>query len=540
MEKENENMQVETIEYWRKKYEEAEEEVAELKRLKEELEAKIAWYEEQYRLAKQQQFGRSSEKTEKIKEVAEAEVLGFFNEAENEVNHKLPEPEIETITYKRRKRVGKREEDLSDLEVETIEYTLPESDRICPECGGDMHTMSKEIRKELKIIPAQVKVVEHVRYIYTCRACEKTSDGNVPIIKAEAPEAVIKGSLASPSIVGHIISQKYVNAVPLYRQEQGLMRDGILISRQNMANWVIRCAEDWFKPVYECMRKQLLLQDIAHADETVVQVLHEPGKKAETNSYMWLYRTGMYGEHHIVLYEYQATRSGSHPKQFLSEFAGYLHVDGYEAYHSLPNIKIIGCWVHLRRKFDDALKAAPEEQRAGSKAQQGLEYCNQLFKLEREYESLTPEKRFEQRLIRSKPIAEDFFAWAKTVNALPKSLLGKAIHYLKEQWPYLVNVFLDGRLELSNNRAERSIRPFVIGRNNWLFCNTQRGAKASSIIYSLVETAKENGLRPYAYFEFLLETMPNITMNQINDFMPWSPSLPEYCKVPVKQQQQSS
>jgi hypothetical protein len=286
------------------------------------------------------------------------------------------------------------------------------------------------------------------------------------------------------------------------------------------------------------MKERLLEENkVLHADETVLQVLKEPGKKATTNSYMWLYRTSREASHPIVLYEYQPTRSGSHPEKFLETFEGYLHVDGYAGYHNLPNsIIIVGCLAHSRRKFDEALKTIPPEERESSESRKGLEYCNQLFALERKYgdAGLSPEERYQRRLEQSKPVFDALSQWAASTNALPKSALGRAIHYFEEQRPYLENVFLDGRLELSNNRAERSIKPFIIGRKNWLFSATVNGAKASSAIYSMIETAKENRLKPFEYLKYLFETLPNATGSTLDTLLPWSPSLPDNCRSKSK------
>ena len=247
---------------------------------------------------------------------------------------------------------------------------------------------------------------------------------------------------------------------------------------------------------------------------------------------MWLYRTSGCGFVPIVLYEYQPTRSSAHPKAFLEDFKGYLHTDGYAGYHVLPSeVKIVGCWGHVRRKFDEAVKGAPLESRTGLPSQKGLDLCNELFRLEREYEKLKPEERHEERLRRSKPISDTLFEWASALGALTKSLLGKAVHYLLAQRPYLENVYEDGRLELSNNRAERSIKPFVIGRKNWLFSATAKGAKASSVIYSMIETAKANGLKPFEYLKYLFETMPNIRNEKYESLLPWSETLPDRCRV---------
>jgi transposase len=493
-----------------------------------ELEALVKQYEEQLRLSKHRQFGASSEKT------SGWEQLGIFNEPENEADKKLPEPTLEEITYVRKKRVGKREEDLADLPVEVVEHTIPDEEQVCPQCGEPMHFMKYNTRREVIIIPAQAKVIEHKSAVYSCRNCEKTSDSSVPIITSPSPESLIKGSLASASIVAYIMTQKFVNAMPLYRQEKDFLRNGFILSRQTMANWSIYCAENWLRPIYTLLIAFLIKFDIIQADETVLQVLHEPGKSANTNSYMWLYRTSASSEHPIAIYEYQPTRSSSHPKKFLENFSGYLLCDGYSGYHNLPeNIIIVGCLGHARRKFDEALKIIPKEQQETSATKIGFDFCNQLFIFEREFKDLDPQARYEKRIEKSLPIAKSLFEWAESIGGvLPKSALGKAINYLIAQKKYLMNVFLDGRLEISNNLAERTIKPFVIGRKNWLFCNTQKGANASSVIYSILETAIENGLKPYEYMKFLLETIPNTNTSKLVDLLPWSESIPDYCKNP--------
>jgi transposase len=498
-----------------------------------ELKAKIKWYQEQFRLAKEKQFGRSSEKTEGY-----GDQLGFFDEAENEADHKVAEPAMEEITYSRKKRVGKREEDLSSLPVETIEYDLPEEEKACSQCGEPMHVMSKETRRELKIIPAQVSVVEHVRYIYSCRDCEKNAT-EVQVKKAKMPNPVIPNSVASPSTIAYIMTQKYGMASPLYRLEQDFKTQGIPINRQNMANWIVKSAENWLSHIYEAMRQKLLKRDVLHADETPVQVIRQTVKKANSNAYMWLYRSS-WGEKPVVLYEYQPTRSSSNPKRFLVGFKGYLHTDGYSGYHNLsPDINVVGCWAHLRRKFDEALKAVAPEDRAGSMALEGLEYCNRLFHLEKEMAEISPQERYAQRLEKSKPLADAFYDWLNSLQVLPKSGFGKAVHYAREQRHYLMNVYLNGRLELSNNRAERSIKSFVIGRKNWLFCYSKDGAQASSIVYSIIETAKENGLNPMGYLTYLLGQLPNTNFeanpNLLDDLMPWSQKLPDSC-LPITRQ----
>ena len=378
--------------------------------------------------------------------------------------------------------------------------------------------MSTEIRQELKIVPAQASVVKHVRYTYACRRCDREAV-TTPVITAAMP--VLPGSLVSPSAMAFVMTGKYIDGLPLYRQEQSLSRLGIDISRQTMANWMIQGAERWLFPLYERMHELILKQEILHADETTLQVLHEPGRAATSKSYLWLYRTGQ-TRSPIVLYDYQTTRASKHPCRFLNGFKGYLQVDGYSGYNRLEEITLVGCWAHARRKFDEALKVLPPEKKdADVAAKRGLEFCNRLFALERELKKVSPEERYRIRLKRGRPIVDEFKEWLdyQRPKVLPKSAFGQAIGYSLKQWQKL--------------NAERSIKPFVIGRKNWLFANTPRGAKASATIYSIVETAKENGLNPFAYLQYLFEQLPNIDLNDqcaLDELLPWSESLLPKCR----------
>lgn len=490
----------------------------------------IKFYERQFLLAQRRRFGASSEKT--AINADGYQQLSLFDEEEIKADNK--EPEVEEISYRRKKRKGKREEDLSGLPVERVDYALPEEERICPECGETMRDIGADVRRELKLIPAQVVVVEHATHAYACDNCEKTRD-YTPIIKATAPTPLISGSLASPSLVAHIALQKYANGMPLYRIEKGFQYDGVIVSRQTMANWVIKCTENYLNAVYSLMIKYMLEESVLHADETTVQVLHEPGRSVQSKSYEWVYRTSGCAEHKIVIYDYKETRRQEHPKNFLKGFKGFLHTDGYQVYHNLPpDITVVGCWAHARRPWENLLKTIPKDKREGSDAERGVAYINRLFELERTFKELSPAERYQQRLEKSKPVADAFFAWVNNLGALPKSPLGQAAYYALSQRKYLENVFLDGRLELSNNRCERSVKPFVLGRKAWLFSNTPNGAVASSIMYSIIETAKENGLHPFHYVKYLLESLPNTTTGNLEVLMPWSDSLPDCCYIPVK------
>lgn len=496
------------------------------------LTAKVEWYEGQLRLAAQRRFGASQERSD-------ARQLALFNEAEATATPALA-PATETITYERKKKTpGQRDAQLAHLPVERRTYELPEAERSCEVCANPLHVMSTAVRRELEVIPTQVKVIEHVQHVYSCRVCERTAL-TTPIKTAPMPRPVYPGSLASPSLLADVLHQKFTEGLPLYRQEQEWARLGVPLSRQTLANWVVFAAREWLRPLYIQWQIALRLREILQADETTVQVLEEDGRPATQKSYMWLYRTGREGPA-IVLYDYQPTRSGEHPKAFLKGFQGYLQVDGYSGYHQVPDVVLVGCWAHARRHFTDALKSLPAAQRDGpSLVREGLDFCNQLFAIERDLRDVAPEERDRARRARSRPVLARFLWWlrAQRTVVLPKSALGQAVTYCLNQWTPLTNFLCDGRLEIDNNRSERSIKPFVIGRKAWLFMKTPRGAQASAIVYSIVETAKENGLNPRAYLQYLFEQLPNRDRTDPaiwDDLLPWSPALPAALKTPVPQ-----
>jgi len=416
--------------------------------------------------------------------------------------------------------------------VEQVIHELPDAEQVCPECGGPLHACGQQmLRRELVYVPAQYKVVEHIQTVYSCRHCERTSD-QVPMKKSDVPAPVIPGSgVAAPSLLAHIMNSKYTLAMPLYRQEQELGREGLSISRQTMANWIIYVHKHYFEDFFQLLRQELLKNKILHADETTLRVLREDKRKC----YVWVYRTSGDAEHPVVLYDYQPSRAGECASSFLQGFSGLLHTNGYEVYHCKlsAGITAVGCWAHMRRKFMDTLKSLPKDVREKHPVSNGLRYCNQLFELEEEYKekNLSFPERYQARLNRSKPVSEAFFAWAKLEqekNPVPKSMYGTALSYTINQESWLMNVFLDGRLELSNNRAERAVRPFAVGRKNWLFCNTPAGADAGAAVYSIVETAKANGLRPFCYLNFLLERLSSGV--PLIDCLPWGVSALSLCK----------
>lgn len=489
------------------------------------LKQKINWLEECLKLKNKKIFGASSERNTN----EDSDQLSIFNEAEKYGDVNKAEPELSEVKthYRKSKKVSTKDKLPEDIEVEIVEHRLgDDEDKCCPKCNEELHEIGQEVvREELKVIPAKAVVVRHIRYSYACRNCEK-NDIEVPIVKAKVPNSPVKGGFASPEIVAYIMAQKYVLDIPLYRQEQDFKRRHIMLSRQTMCNWLIKCAQSWLKPIYEELRSEFLKLDVIHADETVIQVLKEPGKTAQSKSYMWLYRSGSYEKHQIALYDYAPSRNAKHVVDFLSGFSGFCHVDAYQAYKKLPDeITLVECFAHARRKFSEAVDVLTAEQKKESKSAIGLEYCSRLFTLEEQIMEEPPEKRYKVRQEKAKPILDEFFAWLNTCNASPKSHFGRAVQYCLNQWPYLINYLLDGRLDISNNRAEHLAKSFAVCRKNFLFSNTPKGAESSAITYSIISTAMANNLDPYEYLTHILRTAPNIDMenkDNLQSLLPWN------------------
>lgn len=496
----------------------------------------VEYLKAQMRVLTAKRYGASSEKSKQNSNQLSL-FDSAFNEAEASAEAFAPEPELITVpAHTRKKSKGKKGQILDGLPENIIEYHLPEEEMVCSCCGNQRHVIRQEMTRELAVVPPQFYVNVHVQDVCGCRHCEMNGDGSEKVIvTAPKPNRAFPGSIASPSVVAHVIEEKYVMGVPLYRQEQQWARRGVQLSRQNMANWVVHAAQNWFEPIYNRMKDVLLAQDIIMADETSVQVLREDGKAPESKSFMWVYRSGRY-EPGMVLYEYQPSRAKEHPKEFLRNFKGYLITDGYAAYSGLPkDVVNAGCWAHARRKFDEAIKASGGKKK-NPKALEGLEFINELYDIERELHEHDPESRYLERLLRSKPHLEAFSAWLEATRqeCLPKSHLGTAINYCLKQWKPLNSFLLDGRLEIDNNRTERSIKSFVIARKNFLFCVAPYGAKASAVTFSLIESAKENGLKPFEYLKYLLEELPNASAQDLDKFMPWSEHIPEHCRTPKR------
>ena len=476
------------------------------KQLKE-MQAQLDWLLEQLRLAKHKQYGRSSEQDRD----GDYTQLSFFDEAEAYADPTAEEPRIQTIqAHTRKRKTGLIERLPTDVPVDVIDYTL--DDPQCPTCQSAYEDIGAAVRETIKIIPATISIRREQAHRYICRCCERQTD-TATIVEAPMPPALLARSIASPETVAHVMTQKFQLHLPLYRQAQDWASRGIEISRQTMSNWLLACSERYLKPVIDVMHERLGQADVLHADETTIQVLREPEKSAAQKSYMWLYRTGIHEAQPLVLYDYQADRRQKRPETFLRDFNGYLHVDGYVGYKALPDrITLVGCWAHAHRKFEEALQAQPAKHRKTTLAYEGQRRCDALFGLEGSAKSLTIEARYELRQTRSKPLVDAFFSWLKSLDAVGKTLFGQAVTYCLNQEQALRRYLEDGRLEMSNNLAERSIKPFVIGRKNFLFANTPKGADASAWIFSLVETAKANAINPYDYLCWVLQQAPALDL----------------------------
>jgi len=498
-----------------------------------ELEAKVRFYEEKIRLYAAKQYAASREKA-----VHEGQ-LTIFNEAEKESR---PEEElsVEEITYKRKKGGPRKStaEKYDGLPTEEIHYELSEEDRGCERCGEQMVEMGTETRDEIAIVPATVKIIRHIQHKYVCKneSCEDEADGT-NIVMVRAPEPPIPHSPAGPSMIANIISRKYSEHLPLHRQAQEFAYNGITIPKQNMASWVIK-GSALLEPVYGMLHLFMLKEPYIHADETPMQVLSEPGKTAKSKSYMWVYATGRFRKR-IILYEYSPSRAGENPKRFLAGFTGYLQTDAYTAYNAVPDVSIMLCFAHARREYIDALKSLPKgADRSRTMCGEALIYIDKIFDYERDYKEkgFTPEQRYAARQEDIKPILDKYHAWLteKKKLSLPKGKLATAVNYSLKHWDKLQTFLENGEIECSNNDAENSIRPFAVGRGNWLFAKSQNGAKASAISYSIIETAKANSLSPYHYLKYLFEKIPNIDVfdeTQIDALLPWSESLPDEVRV---------
>ena len=480
---------------------------------------------EEVDLLRKKLFGTSSEK--RVLDIPGQ--LNFFNEAELEQDPALAQvEELEASssekTPKKRKTRATDAERFKGIPVEKEYLDLSEKEKNCPVCGTALKQIGEEfVRRELVFIPARLKVREYYSRNYECPQC---SQHGIPVIKKgkDGRPHMLYG-MACAGTVAWVMYQKFCNALPYFRQEKDWKQYGASITRKTMANWVIQNSEAFFLPMYEYFQRKLLEREFAMADETPLQVLHEPGRRAQTQSYMWLFRSGEDGLPPIILYKYSETRAGENAVDFLCGFKGYLMCDGYSGYNKVPDAKRTACWAHIRRYLTDAIpkgKALDYTQ----PSVQGVMYINQLFHLEdiikAKHTSFDAIKK--ARLEKEKPVVEGFLSWLDQQAPVRGSRMDKAVTYIRNRRSYLTTYLEDGRCSFSNNLSENAIRPFTVGRKNWLFCDTPNGAQASALVYSMVEIAKANGVNVYHYLTYLLEKMPSDRMSdeELELLAPWN------------------
>ena len=499
-----------------------------------ELNKKMEVLIEQITLANKNRFGRASEKMMDTSQICFMEVDGtivFFNEAEAVSDLDAEEPDtLESKPVRKPKAVGKKDADIKGLPVNVINHYMTEEE-LTEEFGENgWKQLPDAISKRYRFIPAKVEIDEHHVGVYASK-----NDGR--ILKADHPKALLHGSLVSPTIAAAIINGKYVNAIPLYRLEQEFSRYGLTITRQNMANWMIRLGESYLAVLYDYLHQKIYDYHVIQADETPVLV-NRDGRSAGSKSYMWVYRSGhLYADKQIVLYDYHKTRNSSHPREFLRDYSGICVTDGYQVYHTIEkereDLRIAGCWVHARRKFDEALTVIPKAHQNKSDAFLVIKQIQAIYREEGKLSQLSSEERLMQRQLVIKPLVDALFMYLKKMEpTVPASgQLRKAYTYILNQEKYL-RVFLeDGEVPIDNNASERAIRGFCIGKKNWQMIDTINGAHSSAIIYSIAETAKANNLKPYDYFVYLLEEIPKHMDEEdrsfLEDLLPWSQKLPE-------------
>ena len=493
---------------------------------------------EQLVLANRSRFGRSSEKMEDVNQICFMEVDGtivFFNEAEAVSNLEAAEPEdLEIKPARQPKKNGKKEQDISGLPVNRINHYLTEEELVAEFGENGWKQLPDSVVKRYKFVPAKVEVDEHHIGVYASKKDEH-------MVKAPHPKTLLHGSLVSSTLGAAVMNGKYVNAVPLYRLEQEFTRYGLAINRQMMANWMIRLAEEYLGVLYDFLHQKLYDYHVIQADETPVLV-NRDGRKAGSQSYMWVYRSGhLYRDQQIVLYEYQRTRNASHPREFLRDYSGICVTDGYQVYHTvekqLEDLTIAGCWVHARRRFEEALHLIKKDLQKKSNLYLVMKQIQAIYREEGKLQELTSEERLRQRQLIIKPLVDALFVYLKSNHQ--DVAVGKpreAYDYILNQEKYLRVFLTDGDVPMDNNASERAIRGFCIGKKNWQVIDTINGAKSSAIIYSIAETAKANNLKPYEYFEYLLRELPehmeDTDQSFLEKLLPWSAELPEYIRKP--------
>ena len=477
-------------------------------------------------------FGTSSEKTKNLEGQ-----YSLFDEAEQEAMPTDESEIAESVPVKEhtRKAKSKQTDVFKGVPSRDEIILLSEEQKFCADCGAEMKVIGKEfVRREFRFTPAKGEIVNIYVETAKCPVCSEAPamEKAVQFVKSHAPEALIPHSYATASVVAWVMYQKYANSMPLYRQEQDWKQLGVMLNRATLANWIIYCATQYFRPFYDYLHRELLKREFLMADETRIQVLHEEDRKAETDSFMWLFRSGEDGLPDIVLYKYTETRAKFNAVEFLKGFQGYLETDCYQGYNNLPGIKRCCCFAHLRRYFIEAIPKGKELDYSNPAAQ-GVQYMNRLFDHER-YSAAkkhTPEQRHAYRLEKEKPTLDAFWKWISQQSPKKGTRFEKAVNYAQNHKDEFMTYLEDGRCSFSNNLSENAIRPFTVGRRNWLFSDAPKGADASAMVYTMVEMAKAHNLNIYKYLNYLLEQLPRTAMadEELSKLVPWNDTVQATC-----------
>lgn len=489
--------------------------------------------------ARKKIFGASSEKTQTDGQIS---LFDSVQELAKEVWKEQKKITVKSYEKTPRKS-GVREEMLSGLPKEIEEYIINPEDG-CPKCGSPLKVIGKQlIRTEVEFLPAKLKVKQIIRQVAKCESCGKKGSGNPsPVfVKAAIPAPVLPHSISTPSMVAQVMYQKFVMGLPLNRQEKDWFRMGLVLTRADMANWVIRCSEEWLSPIYHKIHEQLLSSELLHMDETRIQCNKEENRKASSHSFMWVMRSASSEAVQAAYFHYSTSRGTEVARSLLGDYKGYLITDAYAGYNKAGDYTRCLCWAHCRRYFIESIPLYNNgKEIQGSKGAEGREYINLLFKIEKEIENLTFEEKKQKRQEASKPILEAFWSWIEKTSALntTNEKLTEALTYSINQKRYLETFLEDGRIPVSNNLCEASIKPFATARRAWLFADTPKGARANAVLYTLVETARANELDVYEYLKYLLYEMPNNDYLQhpevLDKYLPWSAELPEQCRLKTK------
>lgn len=472
----------------------------------------IQFLEEQNAAYRLRQFANKSEKINPAQ-------ASLFDEAELPKNPEkilMAEEEITIASYTRKKSPGRKPLPAELPRVPRI-YDLPDAEKIC-HCGCELTHIKDEKSEQLEIIPAKIYVIEHIRKKYACKKCEET------IKIAPKPITPIPRSIAASGLLSHVLVSKFQDHLPLFRQEQILRRIGVDIPRATLSLWVIKCAE-LMMPLMKLYHESILSYDISFADETTTQVIKELNKAISSKKYIWLFAGGS-PDKFVFYYHYNPSRAHHVVEEFFKDYSGYLHCDGYPGYDALASknrgIKLVGCLYHARRKFVEVAKLAPNKEGVATYV---IKLISELAHVEESIKTLSSDDKYLIRLKKSEPILESLQNYLKENQPKipPKSLLGQAVSYTLNQWPKIITYLHDGRLEISNNRSERAIKPFVIGRKGWLFSYSVAGANAGAVIYSVIETCKYHQIEPYEYLRYVLQALPSCqTLEDYKALLPYN------------------